>query len=452
MLYLMVPRDTAADNEREAYIVYMGRLPDDVVSLQNDHFSMISQVVEKSIDRKFINKLVLTNGSTFTGRSIIGFNTPKEYLPIVYGKELGNGSCDEYYLKACFRQCIQREKVAGKIVLCNNTEAVQTIGELGPAGLVVPADYPDYANVEPLPSAYLTTWDFEEVVRYHDHARNPTGKIFKSTTDREDGAPFRASFSSYGPNTFFPNIMKPDISAPGIDILAAYSLKAPPSTSPDDPRRVAYNVLTGTSMACPHVAGVAAYVKSFHPDWSPSAIKSAIMTTAQPMMPQLIYEYGYGSGQVDPVKALSPGLVYEIPKEDYLRLLCTKGINVTIVAGKNHTCRGLPKLNVKDVNYPSISLIVHNDTTHFSANVSRTVRNVGPTNSTYKLSVVADPKVNITVEPDVLYFDAAHHTRSFTVSVAVSGLQFREIVSSELAWSDGTHSVRSPIVLFKDNE
>ena len=73
--------------------------------------------------------------------------------------------------------------------------------------------------------------------------------------------------------------MQPDVSAPGLEILAAYSPEASPSDNPGDERSVQFSVMSGTSMACPHVAGVAAYVKSFHPDWSPSAIKSAIMTT-----------------------------------------------------------------------------------------------------------------------------------------------------------------------------
>lgn len=73
--------------------------------------------------------------------------------------------------------------------------------------------------------------------------------------------------------------MQPEITAPGIDILAAYSPVASLSDGPLDKRRVRYNIESGTSMSCPHAAGVAAYIKSFHPDWSPSAIKSAIMTT-----------------------------------------------------------------------------------------------------------------------------------------------------------------------------
>ena len=76
-------------------------------------------------------------------------------------------------------------------------------------------------------------------------------------------------------------LLQPDISAPGVAILAAYSPVAPPTEEPDDKRRVKYNILSGTSMACPHAAGVSAYIKTFHPDWSPSAIKSSIMTTGK---------------------------------------------------------------------------------------------------------------------------------------------------------------------------
>jgi len=75
--------------------------------------------------------------------------------------------------------------------------------------------------------------------------------------------------------------LQPDISAPGVEILAAYSPLSLPSEDRRDKRRVKYSVLSGTSMACPHVTGVAAYIKTFHPDWSPSVIQSAIMTTGK---------------------------------------------------------------------------------------------------------------------------------------------------------------------------
>jgi len=75
--------------------------------------------------------------------------------------------------------------------------------------------------------------------------------------------------------------LQPDITAPGVEILAAYSPLVSPSATTLDNRRVNYTITSGTSMACPHVSGVAAYIKTFHPEWSPSMIQSAIMTTGK---------------------------------------------------------------------------------------------------------------------------------------------------------------------------
>lgn len=74
-------------------------------------------------------------------------------------------------------------------------------------------------------------------------------------------------------------LVQPDIAAPGVDILAAYTLVKSLTGLKGDTQRSKFTLMSGTSMACPHVAGVAAYVKSFHPTWTPAAIKSAIMTT-----------------------------------------------------------------------------------------------------------------------------------------------------------------------------
>jgi len=73
--------------------------------------------------------------------------------------------------------------------------------------------------------------------------------------------------------------MQPDIAAPGVDILAAWSQASSVTGVKEDRRRVTYNIVSGTSMACPHASALAAYIKSFHPSWSPAAIKSAMMTT-----------------------------------------------------------------------------------------------------------------------------------------------------------------------------
>jgi subtilisin family serine protease len=93
-------------------------------------------------------------------------------------------------------------------------------------------------------------------------------------------APKVAAFSAQGPNPISLHIHKPDVIAPGVHILASWSDRISPSEFGFDSRRTKYNIISGTSMATPHVAGIAALLKSAHPTWSPSAIRSALMTTA----------------------------------------------------------------------------------------------------------------------------------------------------------------------------
>jgi subtilisin family serine protease len=73
--------------------------------------------------------------------------------------------------------------------------------------------------------------------------------------------------------------LQPDLSAPGIEIIASWSPLSPTKFNPKDNGKVLYNIESGTSMACPHASGAAAYVKSFHRDWSPAMIMSALITT-----------------------------------------------------------------------------------------------------------------------------------------------------------------------------
>ena len=77
------------------------------------------------------------------------------------------------------------------------------------------------------------------------------------------------------------NVNQPDVTAPGVNIIASYSEAVSPSEFDYDKRRVPFTTMSGTSMSCPHVAGIVGLVKKVHPDWSPAAIRSAIMTTGK---------------------------------------------------------------------------------------------------------------------------------------------------------------------------
>ncbi|QHN88962.1 hypothetical protein HN873_020273 [Arachis hypogaea] len=280
-----------------------------------------------------------------------------------------------------------------------------------------------------------------------------SAEILSSAGFINNSAPIVAEFSSVGPNMQIREIMKPDVSAPGVEILAAYSPLAPPSPDKRDERSVKYNILSGTSMACPHVAGAAAYVKTFHPDWSPAAIKSSLMTTAKPMNGSELAEFSYGSGFLDPVRAINPGLVFDASKKDYVNLLCRIGydtMEVRKISGDKSVCPSssshhhLPM--AKDFNYPAIAAEIEPNKP-FRINFTRTVTNVGFANSTYKAYIQQHSGINITVVPNILEFKSLKEKQSFVVHVDGGKFSDNSVVSSSLLWSDGTHSVRSPIVL-----
>ncbi|KAF8090578.1 hypothetical protein N665_0472s0011 [Sinapis alba] len=243
--------------------------------------------------------------------------------------------------------------------------------------------------------------------------------------------------------------MQPDITAPGVNILAAYSPTSPTAVPGES---MEYYFMSGTSMSCPHVAGVAAYIKTFHPHWSASAVKSAIMTTAWAMnaSKNAEAEFAYGSGHVNPTVAVDPGLVYDIAKEDYLNMLCSLDYSVngiSTLAGGAFTCSKESKLNVRDLNYPSMTAKVSASSSS-DITFSRTVTNVGENGSTYKAKLAGDPKLNIKVDPETLSFKSSGEKKSFTVTVSGKSLaSISGIVSASLIWSDGSHNVRSPIVV-----
>ncbi|KAM3684909.1 hypothetical protein ACB094_11G080400 [Castanea mollissima] len=402
-------------------------------------------VAASSTDRKILNKVVLANKTTLIGNAVNSFTLNGDEFPLVYGKAV-TSSCSEEEARICKDGCLDSGLVAGKIVICESG-GIQETFRAGALGAIFPDDSrKDVAFVLPLPALILPTDQFSVLMSFLNSTNNPQGTILKSEATEDPQAPVVASFSLRGPNIIFGDILKPDISAPGIDILAAFSPEGSPSLFLNDKRQVEYNIYSGTSIACPHVAAAAAYIKSYHPDWITSAIKSALMTTASPMNATIQGEYedgefAFGAGHMNPVKAREPGLVYEATKDDYLKMLCTK--NITTFGTCPQDVTGSPK----DLNYPSIQVHV-NPEANFTYRFPRTVTNVGSPNSKYEATVVADSNITVTVEPSTLSFTSLSEKLSFNVTVSGRGLKLGSRLSASLVWSDGTRNVRSPIVVY----
>ncbi|XP_024012146.1 subtilisin-like protease SBT4.8 isoform X3 [Eutrema salsugineum] len=394
----------------------------------------ILSVAASTTNREFVSKVVLGNGQTL-GKSVNAFDLKEKKYPLVYGDSAA--------------KCNDKSLVNGKIVACS-----YAIGSNLAVGFVF-RDKSDHASVGPWPLSSLSPEDFNSLVSYVNSTKSSQATILKSEAIFNQRAPILAKFSSRGPNTIAFDILKPDITAPGVEILAADSPLASPSSQMSDTRRVNYSVRTGTSMSCPHVAGVAAYVKTFHPEWSPSMIQSAIMTTAWPMNATgtglASTEFAYGAGHVDPVAALNPGLVYELEKADHITFLC--GLNYTserlkIISGEAVTCTG--KTLPRNLNYPSMSAKLPGSNSSFTVTFNRTVTNLGSPNSTYKSEIVLNhgSKLSIKVSPSVLSMKSVNEKQSFAVTVSGSDLDPKLPSSANLIWSDGTHNVRSPIVVY----
>ncbi|KAM3689472.1 hypothetical protein ACB098_09G050500 [Castanea mollissima] len=246
----------------------------------------IMTVAASGIDRQFRTLATLGNGKYFSGISINTFSPQKMMYPLTSGALAANVSEKYGNASACDFDTLDKNKVVGKIVYCLGSAGQDsTIKDLGGAGTIMALEVEtDTAYSTVIPGTSTFPRDSKLIEQYINSTKNPQAVIQKTTTINVS-APFVASFSSRGPQKINLNILKPDISAPGVDILAAYSTLATTTGYPNDDRHTVFNIISGTSMACPHASAAAVYVKSFHPDWSPAAVKSALMTTGYLMIP-----------------------------------------------------------------------------------------------------------------------------------------------------------------------
>ncbi len=258
-----------------------------------------------------------------------------------------------------------------------------------------------------------------------------------------------AGFSSRGPNMGDSNILKPDLTAPGVDILASVS----PALTPAQHAGVvdgsfvpppAYSSYQGTSMSSPHVAGLALLLRQAQPSWSPAAVKSALMTTAfttlndnLPGAQNGLLPWAQGAGHVAPNKAVDPGLVYDASKADYVAYQC-KVNRATVSPASDCTTFGILD-ETYNLNLPSITV----GAIQASATVRRKVTNVGSAAATYTSSASV-PGFTTVVSPASLTIPAGG-SATFTVKLTPAGAATNVWSFGSLTWNDGSHVVRSPI-------
>ncbi|KAF0932972.1 hypothetical protein E2562_013156 [Oryza meyeriana var. granulata] len=394
-------------------------------------------VAAATIDRTFPTVISLGNNEKLVGQSLYYNATASSSK---FHLLVGGSSCNAENMASI--------NVTGNVVLCpgpynRNQETIGLMAQAGAKGLI----FFQHTTVNILeildacngimPCVVVDYESVNRIVSYATNTSTPVVMVSPAVTVVGSGvlSPRVAAFSSRGPSSNFPGILKPDVAAPGVSILAAVGNS--------------YEFMSGTSMACPHVSAVVALLKSVHPDWSPAMIKSAIITTASvtdrfgmPIQaegsPRKVADpFDLGGGHIEPDKAIDPGLVYDIDPREY-----TKFFNCSL--DPKDDCESymgqLYQLNLPSIAVPDLKN---------SVTVWRTVTNVGGPEATYRVAVEAPAGVNVVVEPPVITF-ARGGSQSATFRVMFTARQRVQggYTFGSLTWLDeSAHWVRIPVAV-----
>ena len=461
--YVVSPDEIAFFNAADAGVFVStsaGNEGDTIGTSSVAHNAPWTMTVAASTSDRGTNKSVtLGNGSTYTGLGVGGGVGP---APLANSTDLGLAGADPTAVALCFSDSdldptngidpvLDPAKVAGKIVVCtrgtsarvDKSAAVKAAGGVGMI-LVNASDAQTLnADFHSVPTVHLTAADGVAVKAYAGAGGNPTATILPTDTTPVR-APEMAGFSSYGPaKAGGGDLLKPDITAPGVDIIAAVSPAG-------DAGGNSFNAYSGTSMSAPHIAGIAALLAQKHPLWSPMTIKSALMTTAKRIdnTGKLIQRAGaiatpldYGSGHVRPLDAFNPGLVYDSGAVDWIRYGCSIGQFQLITPAS--FCPAYGNVDPSNLNYPSIAV----GDLAGTQKVTRTVTNVSDHVETYTASVKAPAGFTATVTPKSMFVGIGK-SKSFTVTFTRVSATMGRWSFGSLTWS-GTrgHTVTSPIAL-----
>jgi subtilisin family serine protease len=390
-------------------------------------------------NRSFVGTVRLGNGQTFKGVQITN-ELPS--TPLVDGKTAGTDST------GCLTG-LDPAKVTGKIVLCEGSfsraarsRAVKAAGGVGMILYTAAENDTLMSDTHHVPTVHVQNSAGLAIRAYIASAGNSATASLSGVSKELGGGNTMAAFSSRGPlpqnDRSTGDLLKPDITAPGVQILAGNT----PLDTNALPGQL-FQAIGGTSMSSPHIAGIGALLRDLHPNWTPAEMQSAIMTSAR----QNVFKqdgvtpadpFDFGAGHVVPNGAANPGLVYPVAFDDYRAFLRSQGL-CTFCFGTSPAPVAAPTaLNVPSVTIRALAGV---------RTVTRTVKNVGP-DATYRVNVVAPAGIDVSVSPSRLTL-ASGATASYQLSlVANENAAFGSSSFGSVTWSDrGGHDVRIPLVV-----
>jgi subtilisin family serine protease len=403
-----------------------------------DHGSPWYTTVAASTIPTYEGTVKLPNGFQAAGASVTVPFGQELSGEVVYSADAAKADAAPNEAALCFLGTLDPAKVAGKIVVCDRgtnarVEKSQEVAAAGGSAMIL-------VNVTP---GSLDN-DFHSVPTVHidaqyrtallDYVRGTAGAtatlVGDNVTGVETPTPQIAGFSSRGPILADgSDVIKPDVSAPGVAILAA--------TNNGPKQKPTFGFKSGTSMSSPHVAGLGALYLGEDPLASPAEVKSALMTTAYDLVnasgAKVADPFAQGAGHVDPTKYFHPGLVYENGIVDWASYL--EG------ALGQDLFTGIDPIDPSELNLASIGIGA-------LAGTQTIMRSVTSTQTGTFTASAEVAGVDVSVEPSTLTFDQVGQTKSFTVTLTNASAPVEKWASGFLTWTSGDTSVRSPIAVF----
>ncbi|KAG0478414.1 hypothetical protein HPP92_013133 [Vanilla planifolia] len=295
------------------------------------------------------------------------------------------------------------EDLSGKIVLCgvgrNTVISKAKIVKKAEGAGIVWLNSPLHGNIliaapYDIPAVLVSYNDAMKILDYFSIDKKPTGTISFRGTDMRNGG-----------------ILKPDVIAPGVNILSAYNLQMGPKNTKKK---------SGSSWIRAHP-----WLRHTSP---PANI------------------FAIGAGHIDPSAANDPGLLYNASAEDYIPYLFSlKGYTskeVKIIVNRPINCK--EKKAADELNYPAIQVYL-GATGAPMKTVKRTVTNFGEANYTYTATVVEPSRVKVEAKPKTLQFKSIGEEQSFVVELNLTAKKASEkdkVMEGRLKWVSGTNCHR----------